>query len=192
MKKLVDRLFIWVGIGLLVVAAVAMFLWQRGIQTSQPRAEALVQTIQARIPQPQSAMPEARRDNTMSVLPIDGADFLGILELPAYGSALPVCAAWGDIGKYPCRLSGSVYDRSLQIGATSQEGQYAFYRELSVGDAVYFTDVEGNRFSYEITDIRHESTADQAALTRKDAALTLFIQNLYGFEYIVIFCSPLG
>lgn len=192
MNKFFDRLFIWVGVGLLVVAAVAMFLWQRGIQTSQPKAEALVQTMRTLIPEPQSAVPEARRENTMAVLPVDGADFLGILELPAYNSALPVCATWGDTGQYPCRLSGSVYDRTLQIGATSQTGQYDFYRELSVGDAVFFTDVEGNRFSYEISHIRHESSADQTVLQREDAALTLFIQNLYGFEYIVIFCNTAG
>ena len=97
--------------------------------------------------------------------------------------------SWGSAGKYPCRFSGSIYDGSLQIGATTQQGQYDFYREISVGDAVLFTDMEGNRFSYTVTDIRYEKHADQAALQREDAALTLFIKNIYAFSYIIIYCN---
>ena len=125
----------------------------------------------------------------MPVLSVDGTDFIGILEMPRYGSALPVAADWGKVSKYPCCLGGSVYDRSIQIGTTSQKGQYDFYREISAGDTVFFTDMEGNRFCYEVTDIRYESHADQETLQRKDAALTLFIKNVYALEYIVIFCD---
>jgi hypothetical protein len=77
----------------------------------------------------------------------------------------------------------------MQIGGTSQAGQYAFYREISVGDTVCFTDMEGNRFAYSVTDVRYEKRADQAALQRKEAALTLFIKNVYAFEYIIVFCD---
>ena len=77
----------------------------------------------------------------------------------------------------------------MQIGATSQKGQYDFYREVSVGDSVFFTDMEGNRFSYTVMDIRYEKHADQAILQREDSALTLFVKNVYALEYIVIFCD---
>ena len=190
MKKRTDGLLILPGIGLLVVAAVMMIIWIWNIQVSGQKAADYVRTIRTLIPEPQGAVLEERRDNTMAVLSLDGTNFVGILEMPRYGSGLPVCADWGAVSKYPCRLEGSVYDCTMQIGGTSQKGQYDFYREISVGDAVYFTDMEGNRFSYEIADIRYEQHADQNALQRKDAALTLFIKNLYAFEYIVIFCDP--
>ena len=141
------------------------------------------------IPEPQGTVPEERRDNTMSTLAIDGIDYIGILELPQYGSALPICADWGNSSKYPCRFSGSIYDRTLQIGGTTQKGQYDFYRDISVGDSVFFTDVEGNRFSYTVTDIRYEKNADKSTLQRKNSSLTLFIKNIYAFEYIIIYCD---
>ena len=50
-------------------------------------------------------------------------------------------------------------DNTMQMGGTAQEGQYSFYRELSVGDDVYFTDMEGNRYACTITDIRFEKHA---------------------------------
>ena len=191
-KQLAGRLCMILGICLLVTAALVPAMWQWNIRTSQKKAEGYVHTIRTLTPQPQNAALEQRRDNTMAVLSIDGTDFVGILEMPKFGTSLPVCADWGEISKYPCRFGGSVYDRTMQIGGTSQTGQYDFYREISVGDSVFFTDMEGNRFSYAVTDIRYEKHADQAALQQTDSALTLFIQNIYGFEYIVIFCDTLG
>ena len=77
----------------------------------------------------------------------------------------------------------------MQIGATSQKGQYDFYREISVGDTVIFTDAEGNRYTYTVTNLQYESHADQIALNREESALTLFIKNVYAFEYLIVFCD---
>ena len=127
----------------------------------------------------------------MSVLSVDGTDFVGIVEFPHYESALPVCADWGGISKFPCRFSGSIYNGTMQIGATTQKGQYDFYRELSVGDTVSYIDVEGNRYTFTITSLRYEKHADQAALQHEDAPLKLFVKNIYSFEYLIIFCDVL-
>ena len=190
--RIVRRLFVPVGVCLLAAAIASLFWWQWGIRASEQKMQTCVQTIRTLIPQPQGAVPEQRRDNTMPVLSLDGTDFVGMLEMPRHGACVPVCADWGAVTKYPCRFGGSVYDRTMQIGATSQKGQFDFYREISAGDTVFFTDAEGNRYSYAVTDIHYENHADQAALGREEAALTLFIKNMYGFEYIVIFCNTLA
>ena len=195
MKKrinpIVGRLCLIVGFCLLAGAVAVPIFWQWSIRSAEQKAADYVQTIRTLIPQPQSAVPEERRDNAMPILSVDGTDFMGILEIPSYDSALPVCAAWGKVTKYPCCLDGSVYDRTLQIGGTTQKGQYDFYRELSVGDAVFFTDMEGNCFSYDVTDIRYEKHTDQETLRQKDAALTLFVKNVHASEYLIIFCDVL-
>ena len=190
-SEVIRKSFILIGACLLVSAMVLLFVWQRGIRISEQKANAYVNMIRERIPEPQGAVPEERRDNTMPTLSLDGTDFVGILELPGYASALPVCADWGKPAKYPCRFTGSVYDCSMQIGATSQKGQYDFYRDISVGDRVFFTDMEGNRFSYAVSDIRYVKNADQSALQRKDADLTLFVKNVYALEYIIFSCDVL-
>ena len=177
------------GICLLVVAGILMGSWLMNIHTAKAKTAGYVQAIRAFIPTPQAALLEQRSNNTMASLSIDGIDFVGLVEMPVFGSALPVGAAWGNASRYPCRLSGSIYDGSMQIGATTQPGQYDFYREISAGDPVYFTDMEGNRFSYTVTDIRYQKQADQETLQQQPGDLVLFIQNIYGFEYIVLFCS---
>ena len=192
MKRQIKRLFIWLGAIFLVLAMGMMLLWQWNIRSAQTKAEAYVTTLRTLIPEPRGAVPEERRDNTMSVLSLEGTDFVGILEMPGYASALPVGAAWGEISKYPCCYFGSVYDRTLQIGATTQKGQYDFYREICVGDAVYFTDLEGNRYGYTVTQIDYETQFSQASLPREERDLTLFLKNVYAFEYIVISCNVLS
>ena len=186
------RLCIWAGSFLVILAVIVPFLWQWSVRSSERKMAYCAEMIHTLTPEPQSAIPEERSDNTMSVLSIDGTDYVGILEIPRYGSTLPVCADWGEVTKHPCCLKGSIYDGTMQVGGTSQKGQYDFYREISAGDLVYFTDMEGNRYSYAVTDICYEKHADQAALQSQEAALTLFIKNVFGFEYIVVFCNTLN
>ena len=188
-NDVIRKILIIIGVCLLAAAIVLLFAWQWNIHTAEQKVKEYVNVIRELIPEPQGAVPEVRRDNTMSTLSIDGTDFVGILELPRFKSVLPVCAEWGNPAKYPCRFSGSVYDRTMQIGGTSQKGQYNFHRDISVGDSVFFTDIEGNRFSYTVTDIRYEKNADQSTLQRKDASLTLFVKNVYAFEYVIIYCD---
>ena len=191
-NELFRKLCFRAGIVLLTAACATLLLWQWGIRHSRQQAEAYVASLRTLMPEPRSAFPEPQSNPEMPVLSLDGTDFVGILEIPRCGSVLPVGAEWGKLAKYPCRLSGSIYDGSLQIGGSSQQGQYHFYREISVGDGVFFTDAAGNRYSYTVTDIRYEQHADQAALQRNDAALTLFIKNIYAFEYIIVFCDVQG
>ena len=187
----IRKICILAGIFLLIGAVVILALWRWNISSSEKQAQYYVSTLRTLMPEPQNAVPEERRDNTMSVLSVDGIDFVGLVELPRYESALPVGADWGKTSQYPCRFHGSIYDGTMQIGATTQKGQYDFYRELSVGDTVFFTDAEGNRYTFVITSLRYENHADQAALEKKEAPLTIFIKNIYSFEYLIVFCDVL-
>ena len=191
-NRITGRICIFAGTILLLMAVIFPVFWQWQIGSSAQKTEDCVETIRSLIPEAQSAFLEERRDNTMPILSLDGTDYIGILEIPRYGSALPVSADWGEVTKRPCRLGGSIYDGTIQIGGTSQKGQYDFFRDISAGDSVCFTDMEGKRYAYEITDIRYEKHADRTALLRKDSALTLFIKNVFAFEYIIVFCDPVG
>ncbi len=189
MKKTAQKVCILAGACLLILSITMLVFWQWNIISCEKRAQNYVRTLRALIPEAQSAALEERRDNSMPVLSVDGISFAGILEMPRYASALPVCADWGKPSQYPCRFSGSIYNRTIKIGVTSQKGQYDFYREISVGDTVFFTDMEGNRYTLEVTDLRYVKHADRSALEREEAALVLFVKNIYDFEYLIVYCN---
>ncbi len=189
MKNVAQKICIIGGSCLILVAIAALILWQWNIHAAEKKAKSYAETLLTLIPQRQNAVPEERGDNGMSALSIEETDFIGLLEMPRYSSALPVCAAWGDTAKFPCRFSGSIYDRSLKIGATTQKGQFDFYREISVGDAITFTDMEGNQFNLTVSDIRYTKHADASALNRAPAALTLFLKNEFAIEYLILSCD---
>ena len=191
-RSLFQNICLLSGAVMMAAALVTLLFWQWNIHASAKAAKEYVHTLRTLIPEPQGAVPEARRDNSMPVLSLEGEDYIGILEFPAFGSALPVGANWGNSSRYPCRFSGSVYDRSIRIGATTQAGQYDFYREISVGDTLYFTDMTGNRYSYVVADIRYTRHASGEIPDSRKADLTLFIQNVYAFEYIQIYCNVPG
>lgn len=191
-NDVIRKFLIIIGSCLLVASFVIFLLWQWNIYAYEQKANECVSVIREIISEPQGAILGERRDNAMATLSINGTDVVGLLELPQHESVLPVCADWGNPSKYPCRFDGSIYDRTMQIGATTQSGQYDYYRNISVGDSVLFTDMEGNRYSYSVSDICYEKNADQSTLKHTDSALTLFIKNIYAFEYIIIYCDVLN
>ena len=184
-----QKVCILAGVCLIAGAIITLFLWQWNINVSIRKSQDYVNTLRTSIPAPQSAVPEERQNNIMPVLSVAGTDFVGVIEMPRYSSVLPVCANWGHASKYPSLFSGSIYNRTLQIGATSQKGQYDFYREISVGDTVLFTDTSGNCYTLKVTSLHYEKHADQTTLTQDDGAMTLFIKNTYAFEYLIVNCD---
>ena len=190
-NSLIRKIFIICGVCLLVSAMVVLFSWQWGIYSSIRLTKECVGAIHELIPTSQGAALEERNNNSLATVSVKNEDFVGIIEFPRFESELPVCANWGNLTKYPCLFDGSIYNGSLKIGATSQKGQYDFYRDINVGDSVLFTDAEGNQYSLAIKDIRYEKSADETALNKETAPLVLFVKNVYAFEYIVIYCDVL-
>lgn len=188
-KPIVAKICGLVGIALLVMGILVFSYHEWSINSWQQKSQNYVETLRTLIPEPQGAVPEERRDNRAPVIAIDEIDFIGILEMPQHKLALPVAANWEDITKHPCKFSGSIYNQTLKIGATSQKGQYDFYRKISIGDTVIFTDAEGNRYTYAVTDLQYKRHVNQTTLNNEKSALTLFIKNVYDFNYLIIYCN---
>ena len=192
MRNKIYKICLWAGACFLTVAMAALLLWQWNIHRAKKDMAETVTTLRELMPQPQNAVAEPKRDNTMAVLELDGCDYIGILEIPRFESVLPVQAQWDSLTVSPCRYDGNVYEGTLQIGATTQSGQYDFYRELSIGDGVYFTDVTGNRYGYTIADLGYTDHADGETLKKYQGDLTIFIKNIYARNYLILTCKTPG
>ena len=179
-----------VGIGVALVAvsicSAAVFGWlrHRGVR----QAAEVVARIEAALPPLSVGAQEEYRVMQMPVLSVEDADFVGLLEIPAYGVKLPVCDQWQSaaLSRYPCRFWGTAYDGSLIVGGNAT--QLACLGQVQIGDRVQVTDMQGAVFSYTVTRIRRADHADNETL-QSEAALTLFAQDGYNVEYIIVECE---
>ena len=177
------------GVILIALSLVLLVFWQKSVYSNEKRNQAYVDTLIERIPERQAAVMEARTNNMMPSFCINDHNFVAIMELPANGAIFPVGASWESHNDYPSRYAGSVYDGSLVIGATNQKGQLEFVKEISVGNKVYLTDMTGDCYSFEVFDIQYRKHADNDSLFSDKDDLTIFVKNIFEFEYIIFRCK---
>lgn len=126
----------------------------------------------------------------MPVEEIDGAAYIGLLEIPACDLKLPVLSAWSypNLKIAPCRYEGSAYLDNLIIAGHNYTSHFGKLQELAEGERVTFTDVDGNIFYYTVA-VREilESTAIEE-MASGDWDLTLFTCTLNGQSRVTIRC----
>ena len=183
---------IWLA-GCCLLAAGLLLLLVMQIQTKQAQRnnEAIVQTMESVFPNPTAGAVDEERTAEMPVLELRGEDFIALLEIPAYGMKLPVCAVWssGTAAKHPCRFYGSAYNGTLIIGGYDRAGQFDFFDRIDTDTPVKLTDMTGCTYSYTVTRVDRSKTADAEVLTNADADLSLFVRNGQMSEYIILRCT---
>lgn len=115
-------------------------------------------------------------EKEMPLTQVAGHQCLGLLEIPALERTLPVLAESSDASlKYaPGCYAGSVYQNDMVIAGHNYTSHFGRLRTLQPGDAVYFTDADGNRFAYEVADLETLNPTDIEGMTTGDWDLTLF------------------
>lgn len=121
-------------------------------------------------------------DMEMPTQEIEGNDYIGVLEIPSLGLSLPVKSEWSypRLKLAPCRYHGSAYTGSLTIAAHNYRTHFGPVRDVSAGTQVFFTDVKGRRFSYEVSAVETiETTAIEDAVSE-------------AWDLTLITCTPGG
>lgn len=117
--------------------------------------------------------------------------YIGLLEIPSLGVNLPVIDEWSypALKAAPCRYSGTAYQDDLVIAAHNYKGHFGKIKSLQAGESVFFTDMDGNLFSYEVVSM--EVLKDTAVEEMTDSAydLTLFTCTYGGQSRVTIRCE---
>ena len=129
---------------------------RQAAQTAESALQQLQQTIPAAPSETTEELPVpdyvAAPGKEMPVVRMNGRDYVGTLSLPTLGLELPVISRCTSAGlrAAPCRYTGSAYTDDLVIAAHNYTRHFGRLRELQVGDAVIFTDFDGNVFTYAV------------------------------------------
>lgn len=189
MKK--GSLFLITGI-LLIMGSLGVLLFnQYQIRQSAGQAANLVQIIEPKLPMHASGFPGMFSNPAMPVLEIDDQDFCALVDFPGFGTLLPVSSSWDtrNLSAYPSRFWGSIYDNSMIIGGSGQDGQFDFFDQLNPGAVVSVTDMLGFEYSYTVSRIDRAKSVTYERLCEGGHPLVLFAGNLFSTEYLIVRCD---
>lgn len=197
--------------GLLLTAAAFSLtgynLWGE-YQAERNADQALVQVAEAMPetePEEESEAQEAESESEKMEIPefvhnpqmempekvIDGQIYIGVVEIPPLSLKLPVIRDWSDerLKIAPCRYVGSVYTGDLIISGHSYKKHFRYIRKLVEGDPVIFTDMDGNRFVYQVSGTEVIAPDGVEQMVSGEWDLTLFTCTYNGSSRHTVRCT---
>lgn len=189
--------------GLLLIA-VALFITafnlreEAAARTASVRAaDRLEALIPAHTPRPAAVsgavLPEnvPETDMEMPVKTVDGVDYIGVIAVPSLSLELPVASEWSyeRLKISPCRYSGSVYSGDMVLCAHNYSSHFGQIKTLKPGDAVVFTDVDGNVYNYEVAELETLQPAAVDEMKSGEWDLTLFTCTIGGQTRVTVRCD---
>ena len=122
---------------------------------------------------------------------IEGQYYIGVLKIPALSLELPVISEWSypNLKIAPCRYQGSAYLNNMIIAAHNYSSHFGRLKNLSPGDEITFTDVDGNSFLYKVAAVETLSSYDIEDMTEGNWALTLFTCTVGGEYRVTVRCE---
>lgn len=209
MKRKIGRLCMVLGAVLILCAAglLGYNRWDaaRAEKASQEVLGELEQTMQKTITEHwqenETAAPQPMLDpaQEMTTVEVEGRDYIGVLSIPAAGLELPVMAQWSYAGLKiaPGRYSGTTYADDLVICGHNYAKHFSPIKWLTEGAQVYFTDMDGMRWTYEVSYVENLQPTQIEEMTEKTEEsdewdLTLFTCTTGGSARCAVRCVRTG
>lgn len=200
MPKRADIVIIAVG-AVLILSALLLLIYNRceDVRAGQ-EAESLLASVEAAISAQEMATPNKPEsteapspplDPEMPVVTLGGYEYVGYVEIPTLGLKLPVMAEWDytRLQIAPCRQFGSSRTDNLVIAAHNYDTHFGKLKELSKGDTVIFTDMEGIVSTYCIEKLETLSPDAVDTVLNSGYDLVLYTCTKGGKTRVTVFCD---
>lgn len=189
----------------LVAAALSLFLWnqwedEQAGKTAEEILPQLNEEIQkaaashgqddeeGETPDPEDADGDLTE---MTEVEIDGYYYIGYISIPALSLELPVMSSWSypQLKIAPCRYTGSTKTDDLVIAGHNYSRHFGKIKNLSAGDEVYFTDMDGEVIAYEVVETGTLEPTAIEEMTSGDYDLTLYTCTYGGKSRVTVRCN---
>ena len=129
-------------------------------------------------------------DTEMTEVEIDGHLYVGYVVIPTLGIELPVMSEWSyaNLKISPCRYTGSTKTGDLVICAHNYRSHFGPIKNLEAGDEVYFVDMDGIMWSYEVALVDVLAPTAVEEMTDSGYDLTLFTCTYGGRTRVTVRC----
>jgi sortase A len=189
LKKKSGYIYIAVGALLIILAAVIV---NSNLKENADAGDASDEYLSGVIAQMPGTVLNFSGD--MPVVDVDGHSFIGTVQIPALGLLLPVQSEWDSkAARYAvCRYKGSVYDNDLIIAGHNYTEHFGNLNQLSTGDDVIVTDMNGRSFYYKVANIETLGAYDVDEMEAGEWDLTLFTCTIGGANRVTVRCEATG
>lgn len=167
-----------------------LLYFQMHEKTAQKRAQEICDRIEEVLIYKKRGVTDIYTAMEMPVISIEKQDFCGMITFLELDRKLPIYNAWKTkkTVDYPCRFYGTVYDGSLIVGGSDQEGQFECLQWLENGSTIVVTTMMGEEFFYTVCEIDRVESAKTEILLDEATSLTLFVRDAYSMDYIIVRC----
>jgi sortase A len=192
LKKIAGYIYILIGALLILIAVwVVKNNFDENAVAGQ-ESEALLDEVVEQMPT--TVLEQEEMSGDMPVVDVDGRSFVGTVQIPSLGLLLPIQNEWSnDNAKVSvCRYKGSVYDNDLIICGHNYKEHFGTLGELSMGDEVIVTDMNGRSFYFVVTNMETLGAYDIEEMDAGQWDFTMFTCTIGGANRVTIRCEATG
>ena len=130
-------------------------------------------------------------DMDMPETSLNGKNYIGVLKILSLDIELPVLGQWSysNLKIAPCLYSGTAYNGNMVICAHNYQSHFGQLKNISIGDLITFTDIDGNVFAYRVLEVETLQSAAVEEMISDDYDFTLFTCTLSGRSRVTVRCE---
>ena len=197
MRRILSGVLIGLGI-LLILGAAGLLLYNRQEADEAasvsakvlPRISEHVEAVRETATIPPLETDPSAPPLKMPVAEIDGQLYVGVLSIPSINYEVPVLSECTlDLLRLgACRFYGATYSSDLVICAHNYNRLYSNLAKLQPGDLVWFTDMDGLTWSYEVADLETLTPNMLEEMNHSGYDLTFFTCTYGGKARLTLRC----
>lgn len=199
-RKIIGNTIIITGIALLLCAG-GLFVHNMNASNEQARVavdlvarvrnEIASSTETSAVEDEETTVPEASEQPAFAPVEIDGLSYDGYLTIPSLELEMAVFDTWNDelLRKSLCRYYGSPDTDDFIIAGHNYMSGFGKLKDISVGDEVYFTDMNGNVIRYKVELIEIIGGTDISRMIESDWDMSLYTCTYGGADRLTVRCN---
>lgn len=127
----------------------------------------------------------------LTVMTIDGYDYIGFLSIPAYELELPIMGDWSmeRLQAAPCLQYGSPLTDDAVIAGHNYKKHFLPLHDIEAGEKVTFTDATGYVIEYEVVEVKTIDPANVQEVIDSEYDLILYTCTIGGQYRVTVRCN---
>lgn len=173
----------------LILAALSLVVYNRCQEAAAAReAEQILDRLET-ITGSQAHVAATPLPDVLPETEIDENRYIGYLRIPSLELELPVMADWSypQLRVAPCRYYGDLRS-GMVIAAHNYERHFGHIRRLQPGEEVYFVDMNGRAYRYEVAEVEVLAPTAIKEMVSADWDMTLFTCTYGGKTRVTVRC----